>query len=149
MASSNNLKNVQQLKSGAEIFHITDFITAVPSGATSTGTIQLPPGLYYLSVWGTQTAASTDPTFALAAYTNAAQTASTSVPGGLTTDTGLAAAIDLELAQTALLATFGPLAVAASTTGPGPVFLPYGLAWTYTKNGGSAINLSLSAQKVA
>ena len=121
-----------------------NFITAVPAGASETGLIKLAPGAYYLYFIGTQAAAGTDPTLQFNAVVNEAQTAVTPLACGLSTDATLAAAADLELAQTALYGVIGNQPVA--TMPSGPVLVPYGaIQYVYTKAGGTAVDLTLVA----
>ncbi len=128
-----------------------NFITAVPAGASETGTIDIPPGFYNIEVYGSQTAASTDPTLFIKRFGNAAQTVVDPLWQGLTTDTGLLPiAADLEIAQTAIFAEYSVLAVSAALgDGTKPIYIPHGLQYIYTKNGGSAIDLTLVAVRVA
>lgn len=123
-----------------------NFITAV-GGASTTGLIWLAPGLYHLFVIGTHAASTTDPTLQFNAVTNAAQTAVTPLACGLSTDTALAAAMDLELGQTALYGVIGNQPVGTvDTGGPDPVLVPFGaIQFVYTKNGGTAVDLTLVA----
>lgn len=128
-------------------FPTINFITAVPAGATDTGTINLPAGLYRIFFYGTQAAATTDPTLLLEMLTNAAQTEATPLASALTTDGAtIATAIDLELAQTSLAGMSGVIVSALGVIQP--VYLPHGIKWTYTKNGGTAIDLTLVAVPV-
>jgi len=122
-----------------------NFITAV-GGASTTGLIKLAPGAYYLYFIGTQAAETTDPTIQFNAVTNEALTAVTPLACGLSTDATLAAATDLELAQTALYGIIGNQPVATMPGGSGPVLLPYGaIQFVYTKNGGTLVDLTLVA----
>jgi hypothetical protein len=124
-----------------------NFIDAVPAGASETGTIKLAPGAYYLYFVGTQTAATTDPTLEFDVAVNEAGTVFTNLNCGLSTDTALAATADLEVAQAGLYGVVGNQAVGTVDGNPsGPVLVPYGiLQYVYTKNGGTAVDLTLVA----
>lgn len=128
-------------------YSYVNFITAVPAGASETGTIKLAPGAYYLYFYGTQTAATTDPTLQFNVLVNAALNVPTPLACGLSTDTALAAAADLELAQAALYGVIANQPVGTVDGNPsGPVLVPEGgLQYVYTKNGGTAVDLTLVA----
>lgn len=128
-----------------------NFITAVPAGASETGTIDLPPGYYRIEVYGTQTAATTDPTLFIKRFANAAQTEVDALWGALTTDTAFTpVAQDLELGQTAIFIDYVTHTVSATGTKfPASMYIPHGLQYIYTKNGGTAVDLTLVAIRVA
>lgn len=127
---------------GRKAYWYKDVLTAVPSGATDTVTMKkLPAGWYYVRFFGTQAAATTDPTLATQIFSTAAQTVASGVPGALDTDTSVAVAVDLEVAQTTFSGIIAPTAL--TLVFPSPVYIPYGAQIIYTKNGGTAINLDM------
>ena len=132
----------------SELHRQNDVITAVPAGATQEVTIDLPAGYYYLLLYGTQIAATTAPTLALEIFVDSGQTDQAAVLGALFDDAAPAAAVTLDVAKTAIAAQFVQTPALAAG-GASPVYVPHGLKMTYTKNGGTAINLSLAAQRVA
>ena len=112
---------------------------------TTTKTIELPDGAYYLSFFGTQVAGTTDHTLSLSTYVNAAQTDQNALLVGLSTDVVWGTAADLEVAQTAIVGYAATLAQTAGGAAPMPIPVPYGIQSVYTKNGGSAVDLTLMA----
>ena len=134
-----------------EVIDMGPFITAVPAGASETGTIDLPPGWYEIVVYGTHAAAATDPTLALTAFVDAAQTAAAAqtIPGADPADAAYAAAVDLEFGNTGVYLTYGTNANLAVVTAGNKFYIPHGIQYVYTKNGGTAVNLSLAAVRIA
>lgn len=132
-----------------EIFVFEDFITAVPSGASSTGDLKLPEGTYIIQFYGTQVAATTPPTLQLDSYLSADKVFVVPLFGFLNDDTAGLAAIPLDVAKTVVMGQW--LAASGQSLGfqVGMVYIgPGGARWTYTKNGGTAIRLSLVAKRI-
>lgn len=117
-----------------------NIITAVPT-TSETGNIDIKPGFYFVSFYGTQAAATTDPTLALSVYSSAAQSQVSGIWTALDTDTTYALTVDLELGQTGFHAVCAP--VAQPLAGWMPIYIPHGLKWTYTKNGGTAVDITV------
>lgn len=120
-------------------FQTINFITAVPAGASESGTIKMPAGWYLLAVVGSHTNAGIDDQLAMELYCDADQTITTPLHGGLSDDSDLAAAVTLDAAKTGIACTY------QFPVGPEYVFVPYGLKYTYTKNGATAVDLTLTA----
>ena len=137
------------MPNGNESFSFVDFITAVPGGASTTGTILIPRGWYFINIYGTQAAVTTDPTFALSRFVSTDTSVSgpaSPIPGGMWNDTALTTTVDLEIARTTIELVYQP--ISPNGSGQSPIYCPHGLIWTYTKVGGTAINLSLEALRV-
>lgn len=147
MASTGSLRVLR--RAGTEVFIHDDFIQAVPAGATDTGDIALPEGTYHIMFLGTQTAATTAPTIAFETYMDAAKTRSVPIGGGIYDDSAGALATTLDVAKGAFT---GALAMnVSSMIGQDAAIVyvgPGGLKWTYTKNGGTAIRLTLVAVRI-
>lgn len=129
-----------------EIFVFEDFITAVPAGATQAADLALPEGLYRIYVIGTQTAATTAPTFGLETYVDSAKSQLVTLFGYLHDDTAGTAAVALDVAKTILSLLFLSHATMAVGIVSQPTYVGKGgLKYTYTKNGGTAVRLTLIA----
>ncbi len=122
------------------LVHVT---SDVPSGATGTYNISLPPGIYNLALAMSYAAATTDPSVSLAPGVNKANTAfSTRLPGATPQDTTLSQATDLELADTGATMTFWRLTGVRES---GEVPVVGGVQIVLTKNGLTAIEMYLIA----
>lgn len=138
----NTLSKVVSLRDGRKAYFYEAVITSVPAGASQSGSLdKLPAGHYQIFFFGTQTAAGTDPTLAIEGFVDVAQSDVFELGGGLFDDTAATAAVDLEVAKTSFSGIFG----AAGGLGMVHIgaFLPYGAKWTYTKQGGTAIDLTI------
>jgi len=122
-----------------------NFLTATPSGATGTGDISLPPGVYYLAVHGTHTDGGTDPTFLLQEYVDEAQSAVITLPSAQRADTGVQHG-----AETIAAAAFSVqyYSQTFSVANSQPIVLRHGLKWTWTKNQSTAPNVWLTAVRI-
>lgn len=136
--------NVQRMPNGNESHSKSNFLTAA---ADSNGTIDLPRGWYILNIYGTQTNAGAGATIALEKYVNSAQSIVAVLGAAIQDDTGYTAGA-------VSLATFAGVSVSFSNNVPSvatntqPVYVPYGLKWTYTKGAATAVNLSFEALRV-
>ncbi len=117
-----------------------NFITAVPAGTTQAGDINLAAGYYHLAVIGTHAAAGTDPTLSILAYVDEAKSDSVAMKGQMISDTTGDIPLDLEVAETAIYATFG-----SGLLSSGAMFIPHGLEFLYTKETATAVDLTLVA----
>ena len=121
-----------------------------PTIADASYVVDLPAGWYFLRVTGTQTNAGADGTILVEKYTNEARSAQRALYGeDIATIVGIATAIDMEAADTALEFWFTGQATATNEPAqPSPIFIPYGLKVTININAVTALALTVHAQKL-